>query len=603
MPGGWFSRLSTAHSAGAPTPRPPFTLGDFTIDEYKPIKVIVIGAGFCGILAGIRLPQKIPNIDLTIYEKSAGIGGTWQNNNYPGLACDVPAHSYQFSFEQKKDWTTFYPSGPEVRQHLQDVVDKYKLMRYIRLRHEVVHAQYDAPAGKWRVRIRRPAATGGAPEGEQQPEGYEEVEDIADVLITAVGALSRWTWPDIPGLHDFQGALHHSAGFEPQPARWEDTVETWADKNVAVIGVGSSAIQIVPALQKRVMKLVHYVRGKTWLAAPFGTGLIRNLIGRDPADDGNFCIVPRGSRELDADNFTPEEIERFKNEPGFFENFRLTLENQFNSTFSWTMRGSPLQLQFQADCRKLMQEKLAKKPWIADKLMPDFPVSCRRLTPGPGYLEALCEDNVEFVSSSIKRVTKNGIETVDGQYHNVDVIVCATGYDTSFQLPFKIIGRDGVDINERWRPHPVSYLSVALDGFPNMFMALGPNSALASGTLLPLMESQVGYAVQAVAKLQRDRLKSMEVKPEAVKDFDEYLEAYFPKTVFTEKCRSWYKMGKEEGRVVGLWPGSTLQGMKALANPRWEDYKYELEDRVQNRFYFLGDGQTYNEKTLTGDSE
>ncbi|KAI0649239.1 FAD/NAD-P-binding domain-containing protein [Trametes meyenii] len=584
MPGGWFSRKSTAHKASASPHRPPFILGDFSIDEYKPIKVIVIGAGFCGILAGIR--HKIPNIDLTIYEKSAGIGGTWQNNNYPGLACDVPAHNYQFSFEQKKDWTTFYPSGTEVRQHLQDVVDKHKLMRYIRLRHEVVHAQYDAPAGKWCVRVRHPLAVDGA--REDQVEGFEEVEDSADVLITAVGALSRWTWPDIPGLHDFQGALHHSAGFEPQPTRWEDVVEMWADKNVAVIGVGSSAIQIVPALQKRVKKLVHYVRGKTWLAAPLGTGLIRSLIGRDPADDGNY-------------KFTPEEIERFKNEPGFFENFRLALENQFNSTFSWTIRGSPLQLQFQADCRKLMQDKLAKKPWIAEKLMPDFPVSCRRLTPGPGYLEALCEDNVEFVPSSIKRVTKNGIETVDGQYRDVDVIVCATGYDTSFQLPFKIVGRDGVDLNERWRPHPVSYLSVALDGFPNMFMALGPNSVLASGTLLPLMESQVGYAVQAVAKLQRDRLKSMEVRPEAVRDFDEYLEAYFPKTVFTEKCRSWYKMGKEEGRVVGLWPGSTLQGMKALAHPRWEDYKYELEDRVQNRFHFLGDGQTYSEKTLTGD--
>ncbi|RDX43037.1 FAD/NAD(P)-binding domain-containing protein, partial [Lentinus brumalis] len=176
------------------------------IDGYRPIKVIVIGAGFSGILAGIRFPQKVPNVDLTIYEKSAGVGGTWYNNRYPRVACDVPAHCYQFSFEDKRDWSSFYAPGHEIQQHLQDVVDKYKVMRYIKLTHEVVHARYDEATCKWHVRIRR-AKAGSETE-------FEEFEDVADVLLTAFGALSRWKWPDIAGMKDFKGELYHTAQFD-----------------------------------------------------------------------------------------------------------------------------------------------------------------------------------------------------------------------------------------------------------------------------------------------------------------------------------------------------------------------------------------------------
>ncbi|KAI0364846.1 FAD/NAD-P-binding domain-containing protein [Pilatotrama ljubarskyi] len=577
MPGGSISRVSEPNAGSEPAP---YSLGDFCIDEYKPIKVIVIGAGFSGITAGVRFPQKIPGVELTIYEKSAGVGGTWFNNKYPGLACDIPAHCYQLTFEEKRDWSAFYAPGPEIRQYLENVAEKYKLMRYIKLQHEVVHAQYDEPAGKWRLRVRRPNPDSGV---------LEEIEDSADVLVTAIGSLSRWRWPNIEGLHDFKGELHHSAGFDPNENTWQEVAEAWKDKKVGVIGVGSSALQLVPALQPRVQKLVNYVRGKTWLAVPFASNSFAELLGRDPKSAEDY-------------KFTPEELERFKNDPEFYKNFRFTLETDINSLHSSTLRGSPMQMQAREAFRENMVKKLARKPWIAEKLIPDFPVACRRLTPGPGYLEALCEDNVDFVSTHIKRITEKGIETVDGQHQDLDVIFCATGYDTSFQLPFKIIGRDGLDINDKWKPHPVSYLSVAVDGFPNMFMSLGPNSGVGSGSLLALIEYQIMYAVQATAKLQRERYKSIEVKPEALRDFDQYVDAYFPKSVYSEKCRSWYKMGQEEGRVVGLWPGSTLHALKALTHPRWEDYNYELADPVQNRMYWLGDGQTHNEKTLTGDS-
>ncbi|KAI1787759.1 FAD/NAD(P)-binding domain-containing protein [Ganoderma leucocontextum] len=607
MVGAAFSRPPNSFQSNDALPTvDSFPLGEFSIDEYKPIKVVVIGAGFSGVIAGVRFPQKIPNVDLTIYEKNAGVGGTWFSNRYPGLACDIPSHSYQLTFEAKRDWSSYFAPGAEICKYIEDVAEKYKVMRYVKLSHEVTHATYDEQTGKWHLRVRRANPETGV---------FEDIEDVADVLVTAFGALSRWQMPDIPGIKDYKGILHHSAGFDPADKTWQEVVDGWKDKRVGIIGVGSSALQLVPALQPRVSRVVNYVRGKTWLAVPFGSMTFSSLLGREPQCKEDF-------------NFSPEEIERLKTDDGYYKKFRWTVENDLNSVHPSTLRETDMQLMAQKIFRENMETKLAKKPWIAEKLMPDFPVACRRLTPGPGYLEALCENNVsaaaafvflrasvpefshilvaiigqvDFVTAPIKRFTEHGIETEDGKQQQLDVVFCATGYDTTFQLPLKIVGRNGVELNERWKPHPVSYLSVAVDGFPNLFMSFGPNSGVGSGSLLALMEFEIMYAVQAAAKMQRERLKSIEVKAEALRDFDQYIDSYFPKTVYSENCRSWYKMNKSNGRIVGLWPGSTLHALRALRNPRWEDYNYEQADDIPNRMYWLGDGQTWNEKTMTGD--
>ncbi|KAI0737199.1 FAD/NAD(P)-binding domain-containing protein [Daedaleopsis nitida] len=554
----------------------PFKLGDFAIDEYRPIKVIVIGAGYSGILAGIRFPQKISNLDLTIYEQGAGVGGTWYNNKFPGIACDVPAHCYQYSFEDKGDWSSFCAPGHEIQQNLQDIVDRYKLMRYIRLKHEMIHAAYDEPTGKWHLRICNPE---------------REFEDTADVLVTAFGVLTRWKLPDIEGIESYKGELHHTAGYDPGERTWMEAAEEWKDKRVGVIGVGATALQVVSALQPRVAKIVNYVRGQTWLSPAFANNpVVSKMLGRSP----------EASAKDELGTFSPEEIERFKDKE-FYREFRRALENEINSMHSYTQTGSELQIALEELCRTHMATKLAQRPDIAERLIPKFPISCRRLTFGPGYLDAVIADNAEYISSPVKRFTETGIETEDGEHKELDLVFCATGYDASWQLPFKIIGRSGVDLNEKWKPHPTSYLTMCVDGFPNMFMCSGPNSFLGAGMLMPVIEHAVSYAVQATAKMQRERLKSMEVKPEAVKAFDEYIDSYFPKTVFSAKCRSWYKLDKEEGRVVGLWPGSGLHALRALRHPRWEDYNYERENDENNLLYWLGDGQTWNEKTLTGD--
>ncbi|OCH86448.1 FAD/NAD-binding domain-containing protein [Obba rivulosa] len=556
-----------------------FKLGEFSIDEYRPMRIVVIGAGFSGIIAGIRFRQKMKNINLTVYEQNAGIGGTWYSNKYPGLACDVPGPSYQLSFTTKTDWSSFYPSGPEICQYLLGVVEQYKLGPYIKLQHQLVHAQYEETSGKWLLRIKK---TVSGPNGEHS----QEFEDSADFLFTSAGLLSRWKWPDIEGLKDFDGQLFHSANFDVGNQTWQEAAKTWGDKRVAVIGVGSSALQIVPALQDKVAKLTNFVRGKTWLCPSFFSHKIAEFVDREPSST-NFV-------------FTDEERERFK-DTASFKLFRHELEAEFHTMHALTLKGSAVQKESRETFEKNMRDKLAKKPWIADHLVPNFGVTCRRITPGPGYLEALCEDHVDFVPTHIKQVTQTGIETVDGKHEEFDIIICATGYDTSGQFEFPMIGRGGVKLQDRWSPHPETYLSVTVDGFPNWFFSLGPNGVLGAGLLLPVMERQVGYAVQIAQKLQRERLKSIEVTPAAVRDFDEYLERFFPKTVYSEKCRSWYKNGKDEGRITGLWPGSALHAMRTLEHPRWEDYTYEPLDPVRNRFYWLGDGQTYAEKTMSGD--
>ncbi|KAK7686490.1 hypothetical protein QCA50_010087 [Cerrena zonata] len=557
----------------------PFNLGSFSIDEYRPLKVVIIGAGFSGITAGIRFRQYIPNIQMTIYEKNEDVGGTWWSNRYPGLACDIPSHCYQLTFEAKTDWSAFYAPGPEILSYMRSVVSKYKLHQHLHLQHELVYARWDSPTSQWHIRLKRPS-----PNSET---GFEEIEDKADFLFSGMGGLSRWSWPDIKGLDKYKGVLYHSAQWDVMEGQsWQDTVKDWGEKTVGVIGVGSSGIQIVPALQSRVKHLYNYVRGKTWLSPPFASDKMSELLKGDPGSE-NYI-------------FTDEDKQRFQ-DPETYKAFRHDLEDSLNSVHSSTLRGSEMQNAAKKAFKENMIKRLEKKPWIADHLIPEFGVACRRLTPGPGYLEALCSDNVDFVPTHIKRITTDGIELIDGTTHALDILICATGYDTTYQYPFPIIGLNNTHLSTKWSPHPQTYLSVCVDEFPNFFFALGPNSGVGSGSLLALIERQVEFAVEVVGKMGRERLGSVVVKREAVEDYDEYIEHYFPTSVYSERCRSWYKMGKEEGRVVGLWPGSCLHAIRALQHPRWEDFDYTRIDKTRNRLYWLGDGSTWNEKTMTGD--
>jgi hypothetical protein len=239
-----------------------------------------------------------------------------------------------------------------------------------------------------------------------------------------------------------------------------------------------------------------------------------------------------------------------------------------------------------------MQTKLAKKPEIYKALLPTWLPGCRRLTPGPGYLEALVEDNVDFITGSIIKVTETGIVTADGKERKVDAIVCATGFDTSHTPRYTTIGRNGMTLAKHWEKYPSAYMSLATPNFPNLFIIGGPNSATGGGSLLIIYESVISYIVKCVQKMQREKLLAMEISLPAEQAWIDFCDGYFPGTVHAQKCRSWYKGGKEDGRVVGLWPGSSNHANRALKHPRWEDWVYRRRDESDGWLGWLGDGWT-----------
>jgi cation diffusion facilitator CzcD-associated flavoprotein CzcO len=230
------------------------------------------------------------------------------------------------------------------------------------------------------------------------------------------------------------------------------------------------------------------------------------------------------------------------------------IEHELQSFHGITFRGQ-MSKDATATFTQSMASKLAPKPEILDKLIPDFPPACRRLTPGPGYLTALTKDNVDFITTEIANVTEEGVVTKDGITRAVDALVCATGFDTTWTGRFPIIGRKGRLLAEKWAEYPKTYIGVATDEFPNMFMSLGPSSAVGTGSLSIILERTGDYVCAAIQKMQQQAIRSIEVRPKAVDTFYEYSKAYFANTVFTLNCRSWYKGGTADGQVSALWPG------------------------------------------------
>ncbi|KAF4633247.1 hypothetical protein G7Y89_g4870 [Cudoniella acicularis] len=540
-----------------------FTIKDEPVENLRPLKVRVIGAGFSGIYLGIRIPQRLRNVDLQIYEKNEGVGGAWWENRYPGCACDIPSHSYQYSFDPNPNWSALYAPALEIYGYLRGIADKYGVMKYVKLSHKVTSCKWDDLLKKWKITVEN-TVTG------------EVIEDDADVLISARGALNDIRWPQIPGLDTFKGESMHSAA-------WNQEYD-FKNKRVGVIGGGSSSIQIVPNLRKiEGVQMICFVRSKTWISPTFGDSAMIKL-----------------GLDLQKPDFSAEQREEFAKDPKRFLEFRKTIEIDGNTIHGYTIKDSAAQKGALQAFTRMMRERLSKKPEIAEFLLPSFAVGCRRLTPGPGYLEALVEDNVEFVTDKISSITPEGVMLEGGRLIEIDALVCATGFNASSPPPFHVYGKDGRSLQQKFTPYPETYLAVATDGFPNFFMMLGPNSAIGSGSLTMMIETEGDYIIQCIRKLQKEDYVSMMPKPERVKDFSEYCVEYFKNTVYIDECNSWYKSeGGKGSRITGIWPGSTLHCLETLRAPRWEDFEYESRD--ENRLRWLGNGWSVTQLENGGD--
>ncbi|KFY12873.1 hypothetical protein V492_03609 [Pseudogymnoascus sp. VKM F-4246] len=551
------------HLVDTPGNKPQFELEDHPIDSVRDLRVAVIGAGISGITAGVLLPVKVPGIDLTIYEKNSDVGGTWLENIYPGVRCDVPANVYQSTYAPNTQWTEEFAQGHEIRAYWQSVAAKYNVYRYIEFSKNIQHAQWNPEEAQWVLQVK-------------DLRSQETVTNKFDILITAIGRFNAWKLPDYPGINEYQGHLRHSSNWD---ASFDPT-----GKTVAVIGNGASGIQVVPELQKVVKHLDHYARSRTWIAGSVG--------GRD--------------RKAEPMYFSPDKLKDFE-DPEKYLAYRKSVEETYWRRFAGLMKNSKENITAKEDFKLLMAKRLENNPEILDSLVPDFSPHCRRLTPGPGYLEALGKENVSFIQTPIKRFTKDGIETEDGIHRAVDAVICSTGANIDYATPFPIVS-GGVDLSSAWKPEgkygfPYSYLGVATPEFPNLLFIHGPNAAGHSGTLPHSAETQITYIARVLRKVNSEGIRTIVPSKAAADDFVAFSDAFFPKTVLSEGCSSWTNGGVPGGRIHGHWPGSAAHANFVRRSPRWEDFEYELrvENKTKNRFAYWGNGWT--RKELIPDSD
>lgn len=465
---------------------------------------------------------------------------------------------------------------------------KYDIKKRVRFEQKCIGARWSEAASKWFVQIR------------DLKTGFTH-EDYADVLMTGEGVLNEWKWPEIEGLHSFQGTLLHSANWEDQfDPKVRDSCRLvlvpranrchLQGKSVAVIGAGSSGIQIVPALEPAVKSMDHYIRGRTWISDGHGAEEIKT---RSNGKGGN-------------PSYSDEEMEFWdKNREAYVE-YRRGLEFEIQSRIGITYSGSKHQADARVQYTADMKRRLQNKQEIAEHIVPTFSPLCKRLTPGPGYLEALTSPKVNAITTAISHVDEHGIWTVDSVHHPVDTIVCATGFQTSPGASrFPIYGRGGVNLRERYAQRPETYLGLCTDKFPNFFQSLGPNGFQGAGNLLIMIEATHSYVGQILEKLAYENVGVIEPRRKSVQSFTNYCDEYFQRTVYVEECDSWYKSSppgasreeRRRGRVTAIWPGSSLHAIRTLRSVRWEDF--EMNSYDGNDFGWFGNGLTVAEKNPT----
>ena len=462
--------------------------------------VAIIGAGLSGLGMAIQL-QKAGFHDWLILEKSDGVGGTWRDNSYPGSGCDVPSMFYSFSFEPKTDWTRKFAEQPEILEYIEFCADKYNLRPQMRFNTELATATFDDDQAVWTL-----TTTTG-----------ETLR--ARFLISGCGQLNRPLYPDIPGRESFTGKSIHTA-------RWDHHYPL-EGKRVAVIGNGASAVQMVPPVANRVAQMTLFQRSANW-------------------------IFPKPDRP-----FTDRERAIFTKFP---------LANKLYRAFLWTMfeirwpvfhKGSKLGKNLQEKTEKDIRSQV-HDPNLMDAVIPDYQIGCKRILISNDYYSALQQDNVDVIRDHITEITPDGLTTQDGTHYQVDAILYATGFETSaFLAPINITGTNGKRLDEAWRNGAEAYLGITLDGFPNFFMLYGPNTNLGHNSIILMIELQIRYIINCIKILERDHLKSMQLRPDIMREYSVEVQDSLTHSVWDASCGSWYK--NDDGKITNNWPYSTIQ--------------------------------------------
>lgn len=477
------------------------------------LRIVVIGAGMAGILVGIRLrAQGFANF--AIYEKAASLGGTWRENTYPGLTCDVPSHAYTYSFEPNPDWSSEMPAGPEIRAYFERTARKYGVDSTIAFDEEVVECAFRE--GQWHIATRR------------------GTRDTADVVIAATGILHHPSYPAIEGLESFAGACFHSA-------RWDHSVPL-DGRRIGVIGSGSTGVQIVSALVPRAERLTHFQRTAQWIM---------------PATNEPYSEELKDQLRRD-----PELLKRMQNDPAYLDVAWGWSEAVVDVT-------SPMMAQTEAYALANLEGCVAD-PVLRAKLRPDHRAGCKRLVRSTDYYQQIQQPNARLVTKAIVRVERAGVRTADGTLHELDVLALATGFHADqFMRPMNVTGRGGVALNDVWAKRPTAYLSLSVPDFPNFFMLNGPTSPVGNFSLIDVAERQWAYVEQLLALLASGSAREISASAPALARYEEQRIAAARNTVWASGCDSWYL--DAEG-VPASWPWSYRRFAEEMAEPRLADY-------------------------------
>lgn len=466
----------------------------------RTLRIAIIGSGFSGLCLGIRL-KKAGNNDFIIFEKAAGVGGTWRDNSYPGAACDVPSVSYCFSFEQKTDWSRKWSPQAEILEYMKHCARKYDLLPHIRLNCEVIAAEFAADEGVWHIHTTR---------GEHHK---------AEILVSAVGQLNLPNLPSIPGLESFAGESFHSA-------RWNHDYEL-AGKDVAVIGNAASAIQFIPEIAPRVRHLSIFQRSANWM-------------------------MPRKDRA-----YSTAEKARLRRVPLLARLYRWSIWLRFELTFFPIMRHMRfLSRRLEKLALRNMRAQIAD-PRLQQVLIPSYPVGARRMLISDDYYASLARPNVQVVTAGIDHVQRDGIVTKDGALHQVDAIILATGFQsTAFLSPMRIRGVHGQLLDHTWRNGVYAYLGLTVPGFPNFFMMYGPNTNLGHNSIIFMIECQARYIMDCLRQMRAGSLKYIDLRSDVADAFNAQLQEKLAGSVWAETDHSWYKTA--DGKITNNWSGPTI---------------------------------------------
>ncbi|GAB16649.1 putative flavin-containing monooxygenase [Gordonia effusa NBRC 100432] len=492
-------------------------------------RIVVIGAGVAGIATAHALEQAGFS-DYLIVEKGTDVGGVWYWNHYPGLTCDVPSQIYQFSFAPKADWKRIWATGPEIQQYHRDVVEELGIVDRIRFGTEVVASVFNDETGEWTVTTRPTGASG--------TESEEEL--TVDFVICATGVLHNPAIPDIPGLGDFSGPVVHTA-------RWDDDLVT-DGRRVAVLGTGSTGVQVVSALQKQASSVTHFVRAPQWvLWAPMWLpqlSVVSKLLGASRnVQDRVYQLLLRGSGILADVVLKP----------------------------TWRRRA------VQAYARISLRGQVFDEE-LRTELTPDYQPLCKRQVISGTYYRALRAPNTELVTAGIEKINETGIVTVDGRQHDVDIIVLATGFRAhDYMRPMRVVGRDGLTLDDAWAGGPRAYRMTAIPGFPNLFTVLGPNSPTGSISLQFSAELTAKYIVKWLERFAAGNLDSVEVTEDATAQFNSEVAQAMGPTVWNTGCNSWYLT---ESGSVDLWPFDRATMRRMLGTPQDEHFVVTQSRRV-----------------------